>query len=70
MKVIRYGRKTFSFAEGAATLVHTSITEQSLPGENEEAFIQRLLESYGHRQGTIEVVFKNGRPSHAVLNFD
>ena len=69
MKIIRYGRKTFSFDNGMATLVNTSITEQALPGEDEHVFIQRLLKKYEQRKGTVEIVIKNGQPSHAVLKF-
>ena len=64
---IKYGRKTFSFDEGAAVLISASIIEKPLPGEGEKAFTQSLIKKYGGQRGTIEIVFKNGKPDYAIV---
>lgn len=69
MESLSYGRKFFSFAQGTTVHQSTSITEKALPHESENAFTQRLMKKYGHRQGTVEIVFKNGHPNYAVLTF-
>ena len=46
-----------------------SVTEKALADEDEIAFTRRLVEQYGGQQGTIEVVFKRGRPNYAILTF-
>jgi hypothetical protein len=48
----------------------TSVTERSLTGEDEEAFITRLMGMYGNRKGTIEVVIKSGKPDYATITFN
>jgi hypothetical protein len=48
----------------------TSVTERSLTGEDETAFIARLMGMYGNRKGTIEVVIKGGKPDYAIITFN
>ena len=67
MKVINFGRRRYSFARGSVELMRTDITERSLNGEDEEAFTRRLMKKYGSREGTIEIVFKKGRPDYAIV---
>jgi hypothetical protein len=69
VKRISFGRRKFSFSYGRAVLKSTSVTERALIGENEQSFTERLLRIYGDQQGTIEMVFKNGRPDYAILTF-
>ena len=69
MKRISFGRRKFSFSFGRAVLKSTSVTERALIGENERTFTERLLQIYGDRQGTIEMVFKNDRPDYAIITF-
>ena len=67
MERVEYGHKKFSFAKGKAELTSTSITVRSLPGENEKAFTHRLMQRFGHQEGTIEIVFKKGQPNYAII---
>jgi len=67
MKVINFGRRRYSFAQGCVELTRTDITERSLNGEDEEAFTRRLMKKYGASEGTIEIVFKKGRPDYAIV---
>ena len=67
---IRFGRRKFDFAHGKAELMSTSFTEKALPGEDEQAFTDRLLRLYGSREGTIEMVFKGGNPDYAIITLD
>jgi len=69
MEIVNYGRKTFSIAKGTAVLKSTEITEKPLRHEDEHAFTQRLLHKYGHLQGTVEIVIRDGRPNYAILKF-
>jgi hypothetical protein len=62
-----FGRKTLSFAKGVSFLTKTAITEKSLAGEDECTFTQRLLNKYCDDEGTIEIVFKHGRPDYAIV---
>jgi hypothetical protein len=62
-----FGRKSFSFSKGVASLTKVSITEKSLVGEDENTFTQRLLKKYANEEGTIEIVFKNGHPDYAIV---
>jgi hypothetical protein len=62
-----FGRKTLAFAKGVTFLTKISVTEKTLLGEDENAFTQRLLRKYGDGQGTMEIVFKNGRPDYAIV---
>ena len=57
----------FSFDEGDAELTSTVVTESALPDEDEAAFTHRLLVKYPVQRGTIEVIFKRGRPDYAVI---
>ena len=70
MEPIKYGRRVFSFDGGDTVLKSTSVTEKALPGEDEAAFTRRLLSKYKNRQGTIEIVYKSGRPNYAIIVFD
>ena len=67
LELLKYGRKTLSFAHGEASLTRISVTERVLPREDESTFTQRLLKKYGEQQGTIEIVIKNGRPDYAII---
>lgn len=67
MQTIRFGRKIYSFGEDGAVLTSTSVTEKALPDEDEMTFTRRLLEKYKGQQGTIELVFKRGRPDYAII---
>jgi hypothetical protein len=67
MKVIEYGRRRFTFSNGKKVTTSTSITEKALRSEDEEAFTERLMKKYGNQQGTIEIVFKGGRPDYAII---
>ena len=69
METLNFGRKVFSFAQGTTIHTSTSITEKALPHENEDVFTHRLMKKYGDQQGTVEIVFKNGRPNYAVITF-
>lgn len=67
MGVVKYGRKTYSFIEGKTIHTGTTITEKSLPGETEQEFTARLTKKYIDQKGTLEVVFKGGRPDYAIV---
>ena len=69
MEHIKFGRKVFSFGQGGTVLKSTSVTEKALSGEDEIAFTCRLVEKYEGQHGTIEVVFKRGRPDYAIITF-
>ncbi|MEJ2750889.1 MAG: hypothetical protein P8183_23725, partial [Anaerolineae bacterium] len=69
MEPLIYGRKVFSFAKGITVHQSTTITERSFPHESEKAFTHRLMKKYGDRQGTVEIVIKNGHPDYAVITF-
>lgn len=66
---IKYGRKTYAFAEGRTFHVSTSITEKARPDEDENNFTYRVTRKYQEKQGTIEIVLKNGRPDYAIIIF-
>ena len=70
METIRYGRRKLTFAKGTCLLTSTSVTERSLVGEDEEAFITRLMKMYSNRKGTIEIVIKDGKPDYAIITFN
>lgn len=70
MQVINFGRRKYAFSNGMVELTRTDITERSLNGEDEEAFTKRLMEMYGKKEGTIEIVFKRGRPDYAIVTFE
>ena len=69
MHKIRFGRKIYSLENGRPVLKSTSITVRTLAGEDEETFTNRLLRLYGQHAGTVEMVFKRGRPDYAVITF-
>ena len=66
---LKYGRKIFSLDKGNTVLKSISVTEKAMSGEDEMAFIYRLVEKYDGQQGTIEVVFKRGHPDYAIITF-
>jgi hypothetical protein len=70
MQTIQFGRKIFSFGKGEPVLESTSITEKALSHEDECAFTRRILQKYDSEQGTIEIVFKRGRPDYAIITFE
>ncbi len=70
MKGVSFGRRKYSFSNGSVELTGTSVTERSLKGEDENAFAKRLMKLYGKNEGTIEIVFKMGRPDYAIIAFD
>jgi len=67
MNELRFGRKKYSVEKGKPVLKSTSITVRALPGEDEESFTSRLIRKYGQQAGTVEMVFKHGRPDYAVI---
>jgi hypothetical protein len=67
MSTFSFGRKFISLLEGEASLTKVSITEKSQAGEDEQAFAQRLLRKYEQTEGTMEIVFRNGRPDYAII---
>lgn len=67
MDKIRFGRRHLTFRHGAVKLTSTSRTERAYPGEDEHAFTNRLIDTYGDREGTIEIIFKSGRPEYAIV---
>ena len=67
MKSVQYGRKMFSMSEGETRLESTSIIERTMLGEDEDSFIYRLKSKYKRQRGTIEIVFKKGRPDYAII---
>lgn len=66
---VKYGRKTYAISEGKTYHVSTSITEKAKQGEDEKNFTRRVTRKYKERQGTIEIVLKNGRPDYAIIVF-
>lgn len=69
MHKMRFGRKKYSLKKGKPILESTSVTVRTLPREDEETFTKRLIKMYGHLEGTVEMVFKAGRPDYAVITF-
>lgn len=67
MERIRFGRRRLDFRNGTAVPTSTSVTERAHKGEDEVAFTNRLLETYCDEEGTIEIVFKAGRPDYAII---
>jgi hypothetical protein len=67
MDRIKFGRRCLLFQNGAAVLTSTSVTERARRGEDERAFTKRLLETFCEEEGTIEIVFKAGRPDYAIV---
>jgi hypothetical protein len=69
MQRINFGRRRFSFKNGKAVPESLSITERALVGEDEKAFMERLMRLYDKQKGTLEIVFRNGRPDYAIITF-
>ena len=69
MNDVKFGRKVFSFDKGQTVLESICVTEKAVPDEDEAAFTRRLMEKYKEQRGTIEVVFKRGRPDYAIITF-
>ena len=69
MQRIYFGRRSFSFKNGKAVPESMSITERALVGEDEQTFTERLMRLYGKQKGTIEIVFRCGRPDYAIITF-
>lgn len=70
MQILQYGRKRHFFSQGNTKLVSITVTERCQDGEDEHTFMDRLLAEYGHREGILEIVFKNGKPDYAIITFD
>ena len=68
-RIIKFGRRKFSFSDGKVELESTSVTERALASEDEETFTNRLLQLYSNREGTIEIVFRRGQPDYAIITF-
>ena len=68
-RVLRFGRRKFTFSNGKVELKSTSVTERALASEDEETFTNRLLQLYCNREGTIEIVFRRGQPDYAIITF-
>jgi len=67
---VPYGRVTMSFANGRAKLEEVTVTEKAFPGEDEDRFIERLMRRYADKNGTLQIVFKNGKPDYAIITFE
>ena len=67
MKTVHYGRKVYSFGHGTTVLTNVAVTEKPILGESETEFRDRLLSEYENSEGMLEIVIKNGRPSHAII---
>lgn len=63
-------RVILSFANRKLALKKVKLIEKPFPEENEDTFIQRLLDKYHGQRGTLEIVFKNGRPEHAIVTLN
>lgn len=70
MEIIGFGRRRLAFDNGTTVLTSTTVTERAYRNEDERAFLKRLLEAYGHHKGSIEIVFKAGRPEYAIITID
>ena len=70
MDRIRFGRRRLDFRNGTVVIKSTSVTERAHRGEDEEEFTNRLLETYSDEEGTIEIVFKAGRPDYAIITIN
>ena len=70
MKDIHFGRRFLSFDSGQVVITSTAITERARLGEDEDAFVERLVKKYRHRKGTLEMVIKAGKPQYAIVTFD
>lgn len=67
METIRFGRRRLALHQGKVRHTSTSVTERANYGEDEKAFIKRLSTKYCDHDGSIEIVFKAGRPQYAII---
>ena len=67
---VPYGRVTMSFANGRAKLEQVTVTEKAFPGEDKDQFVDRLLKRYADKNGTFQIVFKNGKPDYAIVTLE
>lgn len=67
---VPYGRVTMSFANGRAKLEQITVTEKAFPGEDKDQFVDRLLKRYTDKNGTFQIVFKNGKPDYAIVTLE
>lgn len=67
IRLVGFGSKLISFSKRGASLTKVCITEKPLAGEDEDAFVQRLLSKYSAQEGRLEVIFRNGLPVHAII---
>lgn len=70
METIKFGRRRLSFSKGTAVHTSTLVTERAYQDEDESAFVKRLLETYCDHKGSLEVVFKAGRPDYAIITIN
>lgn len=70
MQTIHYGRRRLAFSNGRVVPTSTAHTVRAYPGEDEAAFVERLLAECDAVQGTIEIVFKGGFPEYAVVTIE
>ncbi|NLF67315.1 MAG: hypothetical protein GX579_22225 [Chloroflexi bacterium] len=70
MQTIHYGRRRLAFSNGRAVPTSTTHTVRAHEGEDEAAFVQRLLAEWDADRGTIEIVFKGGSPDYAVVTIE
>ncbi len=59
-----------SFANRKVALKKVKLIEKPFPEENEATFTQRLLDKYHGQSGTLEIVFRNGRPEYAIVTLN
>jgi len=59
-----------SFANGRAKLEQITVTEKAFPGEDKDQFVDRLLKRYTDKNGTFQIVFKNGKPDYAIVTLE
>lgn len=70
MQTIHYGRRRLAFSNGRAVPTSTMHTVRAYRGEDETAFVQRLLDEWDADRGIIEIVFKSGFPEYAVVTIE
>lgn len=70
METIRFGRRRLSFNNGRIVHTSTTVTERALHNEDEHAFVTRLLKTYCDERGSLEIVFKAGRPEYAIITIN
>lgn len=70
METISFGRRRLSFCNGTAVHTSTTVTVRAFLNEDEPAFTNRLLKTYCDEKGSIEIVFKAGRPEYAIITIN